>query len=173
VVITVSGLAILLFLGFILGVYVGINMETAPREIAWGIPFRLVNALGITHSSPRVAVPTIIPAPAMPKEPEQAANRTGSGGVIHDASAYHPSISIAGSCYHPNTDPPENASTHHARPTTHGASARSSNKPRDTSSRETHRKYRKRGITCPDGPGRFHHPSGVIPGAQKGARGGC
>jgi len=74
VVITVSGLAILLFLGFILGVYVGINMETAPREIAWGIPFRLVNALGITHSSPRVAVPTIIPAPAMPKEPEQAAN---------------------------------------------------------------------------------------------------
>lgn len=71
-----SGLAVFVFLGFLFGVYVGMNIETAPREIAWGIPARIVNFLGIPRSPGKTTVPTIIPAPAMPKEPDQPSSES-------------------------------------------------------------------------------------------------
>jgi len=67
---TVFGLAILLFLSFLFGVHVGMNIETYPREIAWGLPAKVMRFFGIPKSPGRVEVPSIVPAPGMPSEPE-------------------------------------------------------------------------------------------------------
>ncbi len=71
--IVIFGFAILVFLSFLLGVKVGMNIETYPREIAWGIPAKIVRLLGIPKSPSKVEVPPIVPAPSVPSEPEPSA----------------------------------------------------------------------------------------------------
>lgn len=70
IILTIAGFAILVFLSFLLGVKVGMNIETYPREIAWGIPAKIVRILGIPRSPGKVEVPPIVSAPSVPVEPE-------------------------------------------------------------------------------------------------------
>ncbi|MCX7981632.1 MAG: SPOR domain-containing protein [Syntrophales bacterium] len=70
IVLTIMGFSVLVFLSFLLGVKVGMNIETYPKEIAWGIPAKVVRLLGLPRSPGKVEVPPIVPAPSVPTESE-------------------------------------------------------------------------------------------------------
>ncbi len=76
----IAGLSILLFVGFLLGVQVGRNIDTYPEMIARGIPVRILNSIGLTAP---VVKPELTVGAAGTEQPDAAA----SGGKAGDKEA--------------------------------------------------------------------------------------